>query len=294
MGDQKKYVFVGNRGYVLQEMIKKRLNIVAVWVIENSFLHNTLKSNKYIEYDVIKTKKQLIESIQITNFDVLISNGCKYILPISCMKHATYINIHPSYLPDLKGKDPINGAILFGRDSGATCHVMDDSIDSGKIISRERIDITDDLDAAILFQLAFQAEVIVFNKAYERDFVPLINQPEAGDSIYYSTQPSERLIDFNKGFDYIIRQVKAFGYKSKGLYFKCNGESYRFLRASEITNSFIKKQIERYGERIAFMTFEDSIVFKLNGRVMRFDGIENVCNKIKPGDFLENGDLHLE
>lgn len=294
MSDQKKYAFVGNRGYILQEMIHKGLDIVAVWVMEDSFLHNTLMREKYIDYKVIKTKEQLVESIENTDFDVLISNGCKYILPISRIKMAVYINIHPSYLPDLKGKDPINGAVLYGRDCGATCHVMDDGIDTGKIISREKIEISDDIDAALLFQLAFQAEVMAFNKAYEKKFAPFVRQPEVENCIYYSTQPSDRLIDFNKGFDNIIRQVRAFGYKSKGLYFKCNGKNYRFSHASEITNPFVRKQIDGFRERIVYMTFEDSIVFKLNGRIMRFDGIENITHRIKTNDYLKNGDVQLD
>lgn len=293
MNDQKKYVFVGNREYILKEIIRKGLNLVAVWVIEGSFLHTSLSFQNTIDFQIIKTKKQLIENIQKTEFDVLISNGCKYILPIKTLRKALYVNIHPSYLPDLRGKDPINGAVLFGRDCGATCHIMNDEIDTGDIISRERIKMTNDIDAALLFQLAFQAEVIAFKYAYDKNFVPLNLQTGIENLIYYSMQPNERLIDFNTDFDYILRQVKAFGYRSKGLYFRCNGENFRFSRASEITNTFVKCQIDDFIEKTVFITFEDSIVFKHNDRVMRFDGIENGSHKIENGDLLQNGDLHL-
>ena len=47
------------------------------------------------------------------------------------MKKKKYVNIHPSFLPDLRGIDPVLGSILFKRDAGATCHIMSEKIDAG-------------------------------------------------------------------------------------------------------------------------------------------------------------------
>lgn len=286
-----RYVFVGNREYVLKEMIKMNLNIIDVWVMENSFLHNRLLEDKFIHYKVIKDKKELLSLIDNVSFDILISNGCKYILPISQLKQAKYINIHPSFLPDLKGMDPINAAILFNRDCGATCHWMDDKIDNGKIISRIKIPVTFDLDASILYQLAFKAEIQAFKEAYNRSFEPMAHQPVLKDSIYFSMHLSDRLIDFNNDFDYILRQVRAFGYNSKGLFFKCNNKNYRFFRASEIKNQFILELFEDIDDFVIGLSFENSIVFKFQKRLMRFDQIINSHSDIHEGDMISNGEV---
>ena len=102
--DTKKYVFVGNREYVLRRMIDMGLNIQAVFVMENSFLQHRLEKMHFIDYTVVAKKKRLLELLSSVDYDVLVSNGCKYILPINEMKDALYINIHPSHLPDLKGR----------------------------------------------------------------------------------------------------------------------------------------------------------------------------------------------
>ena len=73
-------------------------------------------------------------------------------------------------MPDLRGKSPINGAILYERKAGVTCHYMNDNIDDGDIISQIPIDYSEDLDAGLLYQLSFSAEGDVFEMAYKNSF----------------------------------------------------------------------------------------------------------------------------
>lgn len=221
--DTNKYVFVGNREYVLRKMIEMGLNISGVYVMENSFLQHQLERNHFIDYTVVSKKKQFLELLSVVDYDVLVSNGCKYILPINDMKKALYINVHPSNLPDLKGMDPINGACLFNKTAGAACHIIDAGIDTGQIISRVSIPMTNDVDATLLFQLSFKAEVMAFVEAYNKGFRVLEHQPIVDDALYYTISPSDMLIDFDKDIDYLEKQSRAFGYRSKGLYFRCNG-----------------------------------------------------------------------
>ena len=79
-----KYVFVGNRKFVLEEMIGLNLNLKAL-VIQNTHLEkdNILKN---IEHKIIQNKKELLDYVENNEFDVLVSNGCPYILPISKLK----------------------------------------------------------------------------------------------------------------------------------------------------------------------------------------------------------------
>ena len=282
----KSYVFAGSRGYVLKEMIRKGLNIKAVWVMNGTFLHNVLLEDPFIDYTVIYDKKQLLDEIEKTEFDVLISNGCSYILPVSKLKPAAYINLHPSPLPDLKGKNPINAAFLYDRPCGATCHVMDDGIDTGKVISQVVIPMTGDLEAAILYRLCFNAEVIAFDAALKRDFKILECQPTVEGPIYYSAKPEDWMIRFENGPDYILRQIRAFGYKGKGLYFKYGNELHRFFRGSEVSNPYVLKCYEGLSDLQVAMVFDDSVIFRIGDRMLRFDQVENAAC-IKEGAFLE-------
>ena len=141
---------------------------------------------KQIPYQVIHSKKVLIEEINKTDFNILVSNGCRYILPVSKLPNKKYINFHPSCLPDLKGIDPAIGAILFQRDGGATCHIMNDNIDAGDIISQVKIPYTKDIDVCLMYQLSFIAEKKCFHLAYARNFEPLKAQEADDNAIYYS------------------------------------------------------------------------------------------------------------
>lgn len=278
------YAFVGNREYVLREMIKKDLIVAGVFVMENSFLHKVLTRDPFINYQIVSNRNQLLRLLNNTNYDIMISNGCKYILPIEKMKNAKYINIHPSYLPDLKGKDPINGACLLNRTAGATCHIMDDGIDTGKIVARIKIEMTDDIEAALLFQLCFKAEVLAFINGFARGFEELEVQPAIDNAVYYSISVEDYLVNFNKGVDYILRQTKAFGYKSKGLYFKCRNIVFCFFKASEITNQFVINYCRNFDNLVVLFVFENSIIFKCDSRVIRFDQIDELQGRIAEGD----------
>ena len=210
------------------------LDIKAVFVMENSYLQRWLGKTHLIDYTVVSKKKQLLELLSSIEYDILVSNGCKYILPINDMKEALYINIHPSNLPDLKGMDPINGACLFNRTAGAACHIIDAGIDTGQIISRVSIPMTNDLDATLLFQLSFKAEVMAFEQAYEKNFCLMAQQPFVDDALYYTISQQDLLIDFSKDIESLERQSRAFGYKSKGLFFKCDGKVFKCFRLTKL------------------------------------------------------------
>lgn len=54
------------------------------------------------------------------------------------------INIHPSLLPEFPGKDAIGQALAAGvKWSGVTIHYVDEGMDTGPVIVRERVKIED-------------------------------------------------------------------------------------------------------------------------------------------------------
>ena len=73
-----KFVFVGNRKFVLEEMIKIGLNLDII-VIKNTHLQSESLLNN-LDFSIISSKAELLHKLESINFDVLISNGC----PLSC------------------------------------------------------------------------------------------------------------------------------------------------------------------------------------------------------------------
>ncbi len=155
--------------------------------------------DRNLEFTVISSKAQLIQALQDLNFDVFLANGLPHILPISKLKAGNqkkFINVHPSCLPDLRGADPVPGALLFGKDSGATCHYMDDGIDTGDIISQVNIPMQDAFDAALLYRLSFLAERKAISLALDKNFELMQKQASSDKHIYYSFKETDLIIDF--------------------------------------------------------------------------------------------------
>ena len=275
-----KFIFIGNRKFVLEEMINRKLNIVKILVIKDSHLERDIKDMN-IDYTIVNSKKELISLLETTDFDVLVSNGCPYILPVTKLKKAKYINVHPSYLPDLKGVDPVIGSILFERDSGATCHYMNDKIDSGDIISRVKIDFSQDLDAGLLYQLSFLAEKKCFNDAVSRNFKTIKQQDDNKNYIYFSRKESDKHITFNESNRKIINKVKAFNNKSQGAYFLLDNLKIKVFNAEILVNDFLFKISEDIEDLSIIFSYEDTIVFKKDNQIIKFSQISEPADKIK-------------
>ena len=51
------------------------------------------------------------------------------------------VNVHPGYLPDVKGNNPYIWAIIHDLPQGCTVHFIDEDIDTGPVILRRKIDL---------------------------------------------------------------------------------------------------------------------------------------------------------
>jgi methionyl-tRNA formyltransferase len=267
-----KYIFIGNRKFVLEEMINQELNIVDIIVVANSHLEYDIK---YMDckYTLINTKKELLKYIDELNYDVLVSNGCPYILPISKMGKKLFINIHPSFLPDLKGADPVIGSVLFRRDGGVTCHIMDETIDGGDIIAQVKIPFSLDLNATLLYQLSFIAEKEVFTKALYEQFRSIESQKKDNSTIYYTRIPEDKCINFGDSVDTIINKIKAFNNKSQGAIFKYKNVIFKVFDIKILTNQYLNRYALDFEDLIILFCYEDSIIFKKDDNIIQFNQV---------------------
>jgi methionyl-tRNA formyltransferase len=266
-----KFAFIGNRKFVLEEMLKLDLNIVEIFVIQNTHLEKNIK-NMDIGYTVVSNKIDFLKALDNIEFDILVSNGCPFILPISKMDTTKkYINIHPSYLPDLKGVDPVIGAIYFQKDAGATCHIMSDEIDGGNIISQIKIPYSDDLDVSLLYQLSFIAEKQSFLKALNEKFIPTKVQKNDKNDIYYKRDEKDKIIDLEQdSIKKIVNKIRAFNNKSQGAYFIYNDIVFKVYDIEIVSNNFIKEYSKKFDNLEIMFIYEDCIVFKKKDQVLKF------------------------
>lgn len=283
--NQSRFLFVGNRGFVLHEMLALNLNVVDILAIKGSYLAREL-SGSDIEHRVINRKIELVERLANEDYDILISNGCPFIIPNEIFnKKQRFVNIHPSYLPDLRGKDPHPGAILMGRDSGATCHIMDAGIDTGPIISQVKIPYSQDLTVSLLYQLTFMAEKDAFNSALNCNFCPQQKQKETGGEIYYSVADSDKELDFTGSIDDVFRKIRAFSNASQGAKFSVKGQYFKTFDCEVVKNPYLLGRRNEFSENQIALVFESSIVLRKGLHFLHLKQVAGDIKAISPGDF---------
>lgn len=115
----------------------KDLNIKSIYLNPKSF------ENK-IQYETELLKiltENKIELIALAGFMRIIGNTL-----LEGFKNPI-LNIHPAYLPEFPGKDGIKDAFEAKVDqTGVTVHYVDAGVDTGEIITQERVGINHDWD----------------------------------------------------------------------------------------------------------------------------------------------------
>ncbi len=86
--------------------------------------------------------------------DIIIVAAYGKILPEYVLNFARYgaINVHGSLLPEYRGAAPVNRAIIDGKTkTGVTIMYMEKGLDTGDMLSKAEVEITDDITATELF-----------------------------------------------------------------------------------------------------------------------------------------------
>jgi phosphoribosylglycinamide formyltransferase-1 len=86
----------------------------------------------------------MLEQIELWQPDLVILSGFMKLLPPRVVEALSpaLINTHPAYLPEFPGAHGVRDAIAAGVDkTGASVIVVDNGVDSGPIISQERISV---------------------------------------------------------------------------------------------------------------------------------------------------------
>ena len=118
-------------------------------------------------YQPVRVREQeFVEILRGYNPDVIIVVAFGQIIPESILEIPKYgcVNIHGSLLPKYRGAAPIQWAVLDGeKETGVTTMLMDKGIDTGDILLKRVINLTEDETAGSLFDklMVLGAEAIL-------------------------------------------------------------------------------------------------------------------------------------
>ncbi|WP_226035445.1 phosphoribosylglycinamide formyltransferase [Aquibacillus saliphilus] len=96
-------------------------------------------SKSEFEYEILnELEKYKVEWIVLAGYMRLIGST------LLDSYHQRIINIHPSLLPSFPGKDAVGQAIAAGvKVTGVTIHLVDEGMDTGKIVEQESLRVID-------------------------------------------------------------------------------------------------------------------------------------------------------
>jgi methionyl-tRNA formyltransferase len=123
-------------------------------------------------------------------------------------------NLHPSLLPEYRGPSPVVSAILDGKiTTGVTLMQMDEGLDTGPIISQEKIeiDMNDSAGECTEKLFAIGAKMLIKNlpNLINGNLVPE-PQREALVTTTKLVKKSDGLINWNTTAEHIIRMDRAY------------------------------------------------------------------------------------
>ena len=182
-GKKKTAILISGRGSNLKSLIKysktKKSLIRIVLVVSDNFSAKGLNyANKYkinnifIKYSNRKIfEDRLLKLLKKNNVDLICLAGFMKILSGSFIKkfYRPILNIHPSLLPRYKGLNTHNRAIQNkDKYSGATVHIVNEKLDSGKIILQEKVKILKSDSVRNLEKKVLKIEHKIYPKAIIR------------------------------------------------------------------------------------------------------------------------------
>jgi len=118
------------------------------------------------------------EAYDMACAEVIRRAGCKLIVLAGYMRILSpafiqafperIINIHPSLLPAFKGADAVGDALQYGvKVSGCTVHMVNEELDSGRILMQACVPVQDDDTRDTLHQRIQEQEHVLYPKAID-------------------------------------------------------------------------------------------------------------------------------
>ena len=279
-----RYVFVGGRVPVLRKLQALGGRITRLYVVPGSYLEDYCL-RQGLDYVLLPSKQDFCSELAETEFDILVSAGCPYILPITKLQGISrkiFINLHGSLLPDLRGENPVQGAILKNRLHGASCHLMDDGIDTGAVIAQRAIDLTDDLSLELIYQLTYWLEGEVFEEAWQRGFRPLACQPEMQNPLYFTYVQDDMKIVATDSVETFLRKVRAFSLAGKYARLYQGGRECLIARAIRIENPLVREMLGADATDGVLLSYaEKKALIKWHGELIELETVE--ANSLQEG-----------
>jgi len=167
--------------------------------------HAAIQLSRITEHDMFELREQKCDALIVACYSWHIGNWQPF------LKYA--VNFHSSPLPDGRGPYPVHRAILENRSSWAiTCHRLAHEFDKGDILAAENFLLQpDECHESLDLKIQIAANKLAAKVAGQ--FIELWGKatPQVGGSYWPKHTLQDRIVDFQKPVESIMRQIRAFG-----------------------------------------------------------------------------------
>ena len=204
------------------------------------------------------------------NFDADIAVVAAYgiLLPpdvLSAFRHGC-INLHPSLLPKYRGASPVSSAILAGDEyTGVTIIQLDSGLDSGPILSQEKIKLQGDEFCDKLTMELFMLGSKLVSKTiseFATGNIKIVQQDHDKATFTGKLSRKDGLIDWTKGSDGIWKEIRAYN-PWPGSHTNFNGKNLKIIEAEISTKYKLPSgYVSIHGDEVYIGTSDGSLNVK--------------------------------
>lgn len=129
-----------------------------------------LREKQDVDVEAVITEKDELEKIEKIQPEIAVSSGFEHKVPKEIIEvpEKGIVNLHPSYLPFNRGSHPYIWPIIENTVAGVSIHYMNEEIDEGPVIAKERVEIRPDDTAGTLRTRLMDAQFEIFKQNWER------------------------------------------------------------------------------------------------------------------------------
>lgn len=179
------------------------------------------------------------------------------------------LGIHPTLLPEGRGRAPIPWAIIKGlKQTGVTLFKLDAGVDTGAILAQEILPIAADETATTLYKRVDEAHRILIHRVWNdlvNDKLKPILQDESKATIWQGRKPEDGHITAEMTVEETERLVRGVTHPYPGAFWEVNGKVVKIWRGK------IGNQQETPTENVMRLQLRDGVYDALD--------FEIICNE---------------
>ncbi|MBN1152516.1 MAG: methionyl-tRNA formyltransferase [Dehalococcoidia bacterium] len=180
-----------------------------------------------------------VESLRTLKPDLVVVAAFAYLLPPEVLQIPAYgcLNVHPSLLPRHRGPSPVAAALLNGdAETGVSIMLMDSGLDTGPVLSQERVTIGEDDTTGSLTELLAERGAALLLKtidAWRAGRLTPVPQEEPDATYSSRISAADGLLDWSLSAAFLSRQVRAYQ-PWPGSHTIWKGQRLKVLRAAPV------------------------------------------------------------